>query len=276
MVPRLLKTGIRRVFQAAGWDIRRLSHLNEGSGPRVTVLHSLQQARNVGFLPTTVLDIGAAFGSFAQECRTIFPEARYLLLEPLREYLPVLERLKRTMPGMDVLCAAASSVSGEIDIHVHPDLVGSSLYREVEQGTDVNGVPRRVRAVTIDSVVREQRVAGPFLLKLDVQGAELDVLNGANATLRDCEFAVLEVSFFKFFDRGIECCDLLTSMRDRGFVPYDIVGLQYRPLDRALSQADIVFVRERGQFRRHHYYATPEQRARQNELMQAELSRLLP
>jgi len=104
----------------------------------------------------------------------------------------------------------------------------------------------------------------PFLLKLDVQGAELDVLLGAEEILQGAEYILLEVSFFPFFTGGPLFQDILSFMRSRGLVVYDIFDLQYRPLDNALSQADIVFVKEGGLLRRHHFYATREQRERQN------------
>lgn len=229
----------------------------------------------MGFAPGTVIDVGAAFGSFTRECHAVFPDAEYLLIEPLEEYRPPLNRLTRAISKAHYCIAAAAAQPGTMELNVHPDLVGSSLYREVESATDVNGIPRTVSVVTIDSTVNERGAVGPYLIKLDVQGAELDVLRGAEQALADCEFVVLEVSFFKFFHGGPECADVLAYMRGLGFVPYDIVGLQYRPLDQALSQADVAFVKEDGRFRRHHYYATPAQRAEQNARMKQHLSELL-
>ena len=92
--------------------------------------------------------------------------------------------------------------------------------------------------------------------------------------LNDSELVVLEVSFFPFFLDGPECAEIIAHMKARGFVPYDIVARQYRPLDGALSQVDIAFVRENGLFRRHHGYATAEQRHAQNHQMQRYLEEL--
>jgi hypothetical protein len=84
---------------------------------------------------------------------------------------------------------------------------------------------------------------------------------------------VLEVSFFEFFRGGPLFHDVIASMRDSGFVAYDFFGFQYRPLDGALSQADVAFVREQGPFRKHHYYATREQRERQDQSLRAHAAR---
>ncbi len=273
VISKLVRSTVRKLFHAAGLDVRRI-----GSGPTVPTRSSLPQAleqiRSIGFSPCTVVDVGAAYGSFTRFCREVFPQARYVLIEPLEEYRLLLEQLKRSVPSVHYTMAAASDREGELAINVHPDLVGSSLYREVEMGTGVNGVIRAVRGVTLDKVIEEARAAGPFLLKLDVQGAEVDALKGAERTLLETECVILEVSFFKFFQDGPECADTIEYMKDRGFVPYDIVGLQYRPLDRALSQVDILFVKKEGLFRRHHGYATAEQRHAQNERMQRYLNQL--
>lgn len=274
MVTKLFKASIHRLFKLAGCEIRRIVPRASASLPRESVLHTLEQARTVGFVPHAVIDVGAAYGSFTRNCQTVFPDARYLLVEPLEEYRPLLEQVKQTSASVEYAMAAASAVDGAIEINVHPDLVGSSLYREVETGTGVNGVTRTVRSVTVDHLVGDSGLDGPYLLKVDVQGAELDVLHGAERTLSGSELVILEVSFFKFFEEGPECADILAYMKSRGFVPYDIVARQYRPLDGALSQADIAFVKESGPFRRHHSYATPEQRHAQNQQMQRYLDEL--
>lgn len=49
-------------------------------------------------------------------------------------------------------------------------------------------------------------------------------------------------------------------IKDHGFVVYDIFGGHTRPLDGALVQVDMTLVKENGHFRKHHFYATREQR----------------
>lgn len=275
VITKLLKTAVRRLFNLAGLEIRRINPASDTALPRESVLHTLEQASRIGLMPRTVIDVGAAYGAFTRLCHPVFPDARYLLIEPLEEYRPLLDEARQTLTSVDYTIAAASARDGEVAINVHPDLVGSSLYREVETGTGVNGMTRAVCSITVDRFVREAGATGPFLLKIDVQGAERDVLEGAERTLGDAELVILEVSFFQFFEDGPECADIIAYMKARGFVPYDVVARQYRPLDNALSQADIAFVKEGGLFRRHHFYATAEQRDAQNQQMQRYLNELL-
>ncbi len=270
----LVKSGLKQSFHLVGLDVRRRGTLRHAAEERSSLHGLLRQIKNVGWSPSTIIDVGAAYGSFTRECLGVFPDAGYRLIEPLAEYKPSLEELMRSAPNVKCELAIAAAQPGEKAINVHPDLVGSSLYREAEEHSGVNGVPRIVRAITVDDVMRETGAKGPFLLKIDVQGAELDVLRGAEGTLRETEYILLEVSFFKFFENGPDFYDVITHMKSKGFVPYDLYGLQYRPLDDSLSQVDIAFVKEGGAFRRHHFYATPEQREAQNRQIRDHLRRL--
>jgi len=275
MISTTLKNVIRKSLNIAGLEVRTRDASLSGRYARSSLRGILQQARNVGLLPATVIDVGAAYGSFALECHIIFPDARYILIEPLGEYRAYLESVTEKIPNSEYVLAAATAESGEIVINVHPDLVGSSLYRE-DEDSDVNGVPRTVQAIELDSLLGAGRIKPPFLLKIDVQGVELDVLSGSEKILRGTEYLILEVSFFKFFEGGPRFHEVVSFMNSKGFVAYDIYGLAYRPLDKALSQVDISFVKKAGLFQEHHYYATPTQREEQNkrfERSRRELSR---
>jgi len=270
MISSALRNIIKRVFNLLGLEIHRPNASLLGNGyQRNSLIGMLQHAKDVGLSPATVIDVGAAYGTFTSQCFNLFPDAYYVLLEPLKEYKPFLEALAASKPRAKYIMAAAYVKTGETIINVHPDLVGSSLYLE-EEDSDVNGVPRAVQTVTLDSLMKRHSSKPPFFLKIDVQGAELDVLMGAEETLQSADFVLLEVSLFEFFKGGPQFFDILEFMNSRGFVAYDIVGLQYRPLDNALSQVDMAFVKERGLFRTRHYYATRQQREQQNERFASE------
>jgi len=229
---------------------------------------ALVRARALGFLPRTVIDVGVANGT--PELYDPFPNAHILLIEPLEEYEDALQRICQEHDAEYVL-ATASTNQGTTLIHVHSDLFGSSLLREIE-GSHADGVGREVPTVRIDDLCRERNLTGPFLIKIDVQGAELMVLEGATETLRETEYVILEVSLFGTLMGGPQLHEAVAFMKQRGFVVYDLFGGLRRPLDGALAQLDIAFVKDQGPFRTSHAYATPEQRRKLLEKAQAQRS----
>lgn len=210
---------------------------------------ALAHLRSLGLEPRTVIDVGVGYGT--PPLYEAFRGAKLLLIEPLEEFRSVLEDAARRFEA-DFVLAAAGERSGRITINVHPYLEGSSLLTERD---DTGGITARdVDQVTIDDAVRERGLDGPFLVKVDVQGAELEVLRGASRTLDSTDVVLLEVSLFQFVEGGPQLHDVVEFMRERGFVAYDIFGGHTRPLDGALAQIDMAFVREDGRFRQNHSY----------------------
>ena len=234
---------------------------------------ALERLARTGVKARTVLDVGAALGDWTRSCAAVFPDATYVLVEPLQEFRHSLEAASQRVHG-SVVQAAAASASGQGTLHVHRDLVGSSLLRERE-GPAVDGEPRTVTTITMDDLVADRQLEPPFLVKLDVQGAELDVLSGAKKVLETASAVVVEVSFFSFYFGGARFEDLISTMHDAGLVVYDIENLSRRPLDGALAQADVLFVREDSPARKNHVYASPAQRKTQDAEFAATIRRRL-
>jgi FkbM family methyltransferase len=255
----LLRRVSRRLAAAAGVEIVRR---DDGALSRLAA---------AGVEARSVVDGGAALGDWARACASVYANARYILVEPLEEFRPALAGVAREL-GARVVEAALASEPGTRTLHVHADLVGSSLLRERE-GEHVDGEPRDVPATTVDAVVAEHGLEPPYVLKLDVQGAEREALAGAEETLAKAAAVVVEVSFFDFFRGGTEFADLVAAMRERGLVVYEIGNLSRRPLDGALAQADVVFVPEDSAARREHVYAAPEQRAARTHEFRAAIQR---
>ena len=112
---------------------------------------------------------------------------------------------------------------------------------------------RNIPAITLDGICRERNLSGPYLIKVDVDGQEVDVLAGATEILQQTEYVIVEVTLFG------QMYNVMSFMKSQGFAAYDIVDLSYRPTDTALWQVDMAFVKESGQFRRDNSFATGQQ-----------------
>lgn len=246
---------LKRALRSAGLEVHRARKL----APRASLRGSLENIRSIGTLPSTVIDVGAADGTM--ELYETFPGARHFLIEPLVEFKDDLDALAKRFPGLRYVIAAAGSHSGEATLNVHSDLYGSSVLLEHE-ASGVNGVPRTVPSITLDEACAGLKP--PFLVKLDVQGGELDVLAGGSEVLKATQWIVIETSFFGFFEGGPLFYDVIEYMHQKGFVLYDLFNVLHRPLDGATAQIDAVFVPQDSPLRKHHVYATSQQRQRLN------------
>jgi FkbM family methyltransferase len=249
----LAKIAGKKLFNAFGLDIRKK---RAGEVSRASMRGALRQLASLGFRPQTIIDAGVAYET--SDLYREFPKSRILLVEPQAEFEPFLRKICETYEAEYVI-AAAGAAPGTVVLNVHQELHSSSLLKEVE-GTAVDGKPRQVPMVTLDQMCAERKLKGPYLIKLDVQGAELQVLEGSQRTLEETEALVVEVSLFASMIGGPQLHDIVARMKELGFVAYDMWGILHRPLDNALAQADMIFVKEHGRFRVSHAFATPEQR----------------
>lgn len=244
---------VKKLANRCGFEVRRLS---SNSNTRSTMGGAYSHLHSLGFKPKTIIDVGVAEGT--GDLYRNFPDAYYLLIEPLVEFKPCLKKILTRHQGSYVL-AAAGSCSQQVTLNVHDKhLEGSSLYKE-SMGNSADGHEIEVPMLTIDSMVNDKTLAGPFLIKVDVQGAELDVLDGCQSTLEDTEVIALEVSMFQFMQNSPQFHEVIFYMKQKGFVAFDIIPGWNRPLDNALGQVDIMFVKESGRFRQSHAYSTVEQ-----------------
>jgi FkbM family methyltransferase len=242
---------VRAVLDRAGLEVRRRG----GGGFRSTLGEVLGDLRERGVAPATLVDVGVAHGT--PDLYGAFPDARLLLVEPLAEYEGTLRAICAERDGRWTI-AAAGPQAGSTTLHVHraPVLSSTSGGARDDGGATT---ARKVPVVRLDDLVEEHALPGPYLLKVDVEGAELDVVAGAPRLLEQADAVVLEAALFRLVGTNPELADVIGAMRERGFVPYDLFAADRRPLDGALAKLDVCFVPEGSPLRASHAYARPDQ-----------------
>jgi len=190
-----------------------------------------------GFSPRALVDVGAAQGVWTKQMLSLYPDSSYLMIDPLEENEPLLQALSGAHQNVKYWLGAAGRTAGELNFHVHGDQ--SSMY-DSQWGKE--GKQRRVQMRTLDRLVKEFGVGDNLDgLKLDVQGAELEVLAGAADTLKQCKVVQVEVSFRRVYEKAPLAHELIRFFAEQGFRIFDISTL-YKRKDYALLQADIFFV----------------------------------
>ncbi len=189
-----------------------------------------------GFRPRVVLDVGSAKGYWSVTTALVWPDARFFLIDPLPQSEPALRALSAD-PRFRYVLTAVGAAPGEAVINVAADPDSSTLLADGADNPHVVGVE------TVDRLIAAGRVDPPDLVKLDVQGFEMQVLAGGRSLFDSADVFVVETNLFAFMPGCPRLHEVVAHMAARGFYPFDLAGTLRRPFEDDLGQADVVFVR---------------------------------
>jgi FkbM family methyltransferase len=209
---------------------QKLSHRN-----------ALARLASLGFAPRTIYDIGAYRGGWTRLASEIFPTAQFVLFEANADHAGEL-----AATGHRFVMAALGARDGEArSFHVPRagDATGASLYVENTAHYDAANLQvREVASARLDTVAARERLAAPDLIKIDVQGAEIDVLAGAGETLRDASALIVELSLIDYNRKAPLIAETMAAVDRAGFTCADLCEV-HRTDRNFVLQLDLLFVR---------------------------------
>jgi FkbM family methyltransferase len=201
------------------------------------------------FAPTTVIDVGAARGT--KPLYEAFPDAFLALIEPLDEFADPLRDFLAERPG-ELLQTAVGEREGTKTMNVKRScLFQSTLVDIPDSAREGDAVePREVPVTTLDALQAQRRWAPPLGLKIDVEGFEYQVLEGAATLLGETQFVIAEVwpSPRSKNERGI--VDIMTLLYASGFELCDILAAARPRVQREIMYLDMLFWRRPEAFAR--------------------------
>lgn len=207
---------------------------------------ALMRLKKNGFYPSAILDIGAYEGEWSRLASKVWSGTTVWMFEAQKEKKVILEKVVGDLQNVKFTNALLGSQDKE-DVTFYVMETGSSIYAEQ------TSAPRKSiksKMQKLDTIIEMHRFAlgGNLLIKIDVQGAELDVIRGAAATLIGCEFLLLECSVVEYNERAPLLLDTLKELHELGYVPYDIASIMRLPSGE-LSQLDVLFCRSNSKYR---------------------------
>jgi len=191
------------------------------------------------FIPDRILDIGANTGGWYNEAKSVFPNAYILSIEANEECEEV---LKLTNPNYRIAFLAKDNE--KYKFYKNKDVYGStgnSMYKELsEHYTEENTYFDEKQGVKLDDILHGQN---PFdLIKMDVQGAELDVIKGGINLCKGAIGILLEVAL-KEYNQGSPLHDeIVDYMKSIEFKKAEI--LDNLPYNGEIYHQDILFINE--------------------------------
>jgi FkbM family methyltransferase len=193
------------------------------------------------FEPNSILDIGANVGQFYNESKVIFPEAYYYLIEGSEHCDIVLKTF-----NVDYSISLLSNVEKEVDFYVRkhePRCTGNSIYRENTSFYDDDQITvEKKYTKTLTSLLGDKFFD---LIKIDVQGSEIDIINGGLEIFKNAKGILMEVSLVEYNQNAPTKDFVYEYMDNLGFNPVELIGNINHPLTYELIQQDILFLNKK-------------------------------
>jgi FkbM family methyltransferase len=227
----------------AGVDVRSVQPFDDQFETLVHILRALGSP--------IVIDVGANKGGFGLDLYRAGWTGRVVSFEPLPDANVELRKAASAHPGWDVITAHAIGDKEEIvQFHVAGNSSSSSMLRMTPLHTDVAPTSATVAKISVhvkrlDSVIEAMGpgARAPLFLKIDTQGSETAVLDGASGIMERVVGIRVEMSFAKLYE-GQDLFDALyAKVRALGFEPWDIAPVLRNQKTGRMLQCDTIFVR---------------------------------
>jgi FkbM family methyltransferase len=236
----MLRGLAKRFAMKCGYEILRYPRLSEAHRS----LAGLLQKEQINL----VLDVGANVGQFVADLRAVGYGGRIVSFEPLSSAHAELCMLAEGDPNWTIADRTAiGSETGAVDIHISGNSMSSSILEMLSSHSDAAPESSYVSVESV-SVRRLDDLCtlaptDRVLVKIDVQGFERQVVEGARRVLANSRAVISEISLVPLYEGQILAKDMWDLLAVQGFVPWSLEPCFRHPETGRLLQLDGVFVR---------------------------------
>lgn len=177
----------------------------------------LVKLKNKGFEPNVIYDIGACVLHWTSVAKELWPNAEYIVFDALPKAKAIYES-ENFKHYVGVLGDEDGKQVSFYQNYRFP--TGSSYYREIGHDNGSlfpDNTARTYNMKTLDTIVREMGFPPPDLIKIDVQGAEKDVIFGAQTTLKSVQHLIVEMQHTEYNLNAPKANETLPYIESFGF-----------------------------------------------------------
>lgn len=193
-----------------------------------------------------LIDVGANVGEWSQSFISYFPHTQVVAIEPSNEAHSALQKRYADDPRVVTIKAAASDKAGETTLYLGRESTLNSLEaydgafindrRNILRGTEKVPMIRIDEAVTLGDADRR-------VLKLDVQGHEIEAIEGASGILGQIDIAICELSFVnEYVNRSASFAKVTTLMQRAELYPIIFQGYG-KSLSNHRLESDVIYIK---------------------------------
>lgn len=204
------------------------------------LFHYLPREINILF------DVGAHTGSFTKEIHSKIKVNKTFIFEPIPDVFNTIladDFLNKFSCHNIALCA----YQGNAEFYINENMQTSSLLNFDKSLLSTNNINKDlknkiiVKTNTLNNFMKTEQINEIDLLKIDVQGSDLDVLKGLEENINNVRMIFTEVSFKKIYENSATFFEVFDFLTKKGFILIDLYPV-YRGVDSELLQSDALFI----------------------------------
>jgi FkbM family methyltransferase len=186
----------------------------------------LEILKNKNYFPDTILDIGAFHGNWTNSMKKIYNNSKYYLFEAI-DYNE-LQKFNND-DNVKIFNVILNNKICERNWYQMKN-TGDSLFRENTNDFKNCEILKR-ETVDLNTIILKHNIledSKNIFIKIDCQGAELNILKGSSLILPKTDFILLEIPLFGVYNEGVSnFLEHISYMDSVGFIPFDIIDNHY-------------------------------------------------
>jgi FkbM family methyltransferase len=205
-------------------------------------LISILKANN--FRPKLIIDIGANHGTWVRLWKDAFPKSNFILVEPQNWLEPSFKDLLDTKTIF--LPVGAGKENGTFLFTINSDRDDSSTFSLSSEEADSRGYQQiEIPIQTLNSIVEQNGNIIPDIVKIDAEGLDIEVLEGANNLFGKTEVFLVEASINSTFEET-DIIKVINYMDNKGYRTFDITDINRPFPNKVLWLVEITFIKKGG------------------------------
>ncbi len=191
--------------------------LFKGVAANIELLPLIKKIKNIN----TLIDVGSNKGQFVLLCIKFFPNLLIYSFEPIKEALIKQKNLLSFKNNIYFYNTGIGNKNKIINFFI-TNRADSSSFLTINKSKNYNKnyyvkEKRKIKIQKLDQILNNKKLIKPVLIKIDVQGFELEVLKGSKKILPNIDYLLLEVSKNQMYNKQAIELEIINFLKNEKF-----------------------------------------------------------
>lgn len=251
-IKKLLRRSLDQLLKNYGYKLSIIKNKEEVFSKNPLLQNFYNILIKYNFQPKHILDVGANHGTWTRAMLSYFPETKYSLVEPQYWLKESFQDLLENYEKINFYPVGVGRKEGEFKFTL-VDRDDSCSFRYTEEEAFDKGFKQiSLPIITIDQLISENNLPIPEIVKIDAEGLDIEVLEGASTLFGKTEIFLVEAGVMNttFCNNALS---VISYLDEKGYRLFDITDLNRPFPSKVLWLVELVFIKKNGFFDKQDY-----------------------